>query len=161
MSPDDEGYFCYSCALKIEGRLYALTRSRQRVHFLPSMPEIETRQAECLSYYCGQRCMDGHLPGVMEAERVPVADHPVGIGPVESCAVCKGPVDMTEFHLAYTKTEELHKTGGVQVLGGYEIAVLCNRCAPALRVADSVSAGTNTDVPEPMVAFMPNCPVSV
>jgi hypothetical protein len=148
MDTDDEGFFCYSCEVRITAALHALSRSRQRVHFDTEMPEIETSQAECLSYYCGHPCMGTHLPGVMASERVPVPEHPPGIGPIEACAVCKGPVDMSLFHLAYTKSHELHKSGDIQVLEAYEIAVMCNRCAPALSVDTAVPLSRSDEVSE-------------
>jgi hypothetical protein len=152
MDTEDEGYFCYSCEVRIAAALHALTRSRQRVHFGGVMPELQTSQAECISYYCGPACAQKHLPGVMAAERVPIPEQPPGIGPIEACAVCKGPVDMTLFHLAYTLDQELHKPGGVEVLDAGEIAVVCNRCAPGLSVVTTAQTDRNDEVTVPVSA---------
>lgn len=65
----------------------------------------------------------------MEREEVPIRRP--GIGPVESCAKCGGPVDMSEFHLTYIEDEGIDDGLSVSRTINVEyLAVVCKRCCP-------------------------------
>jgi hypothetical protein len=107
---DDDGpmdFYCMTCNTCFEKPLFDVTRSMERVHFCaaPRLNEIETRHAEGIGVFCSDTCRALGLPALMSTERVPIPGHPPGIGPVEICARCSGPVDMTAFHLTYSKCE--------------------------------------------------------
>ena len=63
-APDDPPLTCYKCEKRMAGGMWCLTRSMQRVHFTPPLPEVEVDDAECLSYYCSHAYMKVHVPAV-------------------------------------------------------------------------------------------------
>lgn len=60
-------------------------------------------------------------------ERTPIS-HP-GIGPVEVCARCQGPVDMTRFHLTYLASAALNEGFSMRSLEIDYLAVVCDQCS--------------------------------
>ena len=82
-----------------------------------------------LECYCSRDCLDARRPVVMAAEKVPT-QWP-GIGPVEACAKCGGPVDMTCFHRTYLESCSKHESDFVlNTLSVEYLAVLCQHCHP-------------------------------
>jgi hypothetical protein len=52
--------------------------------------------------------------------------------PIDLCAKCRAPVDMTEFHLTYVESEEVHENSiAIRTVDMDYLAVLCRRCQPA------------------------------
>lgn len=128
-APDHLPLTCYNCERRMAGGMWSLTRSMQRVHFKPGLPEVEVEDAECLSYYCSHPCMTDDVPGVMRNERVPIPKVSPRIGPVELCAVCQKPIDMATFHRTYTLSDEKEISSRVlQTLWVEDIAVVCDEC---------------------------------
>jgi hypothetical protein len=111
---------------------YDLSRAFERVHYLSplSLDEVEIEDAEGIGVFCSQGCLDAGRAPVMNADGVSIPAVRPGIGPIESCAKCSGPVDMSEWHLTYTDgcLEEVH--GGVKYLDVDYVAVVCRECAP-------------------------------
>jgi len=127
----DYDYECFQCGKVFRRIVWGLSRAFERLEFGEHMNEIEVAGSEAIACYCSRECMELHVPRLMEQERVPIPDNPPGLGIIEKCAICRGPVLMTEFHLAYAKEvdEQVGKLE-MQPLDVLTIAVLCNSCRP-------------------------------
>jgi predicted nucleic-acid-binding Zn-ribbon protein len=122
-------YECFTCSIRFKERVFNIIREWERVHFDTKLPEIEIEDAYGLECYCSQTCLEGRRDEVMEREGVPIRRP--GTGPVESCAKCGGPVDMSEFHLTYIEDEAIDTGMYVSSVINVEyLAVVCNRCRP-------------------------------
>jgi hypothetical protein len=87
------------------------------------------------------------VPEAMRQEQVPIPAIPPGIGPVEQCAMCKGPVDMSDFHLTYDKSHCERTTPlAMRPIDVDCLAVVCKMCRPSQGAAVAV-----VDQPEPAV----------
>lgn len=122
---------CCQCSTMFRRLLWSLDRSFERVEFGGPMPEVEVIGAEGIGNYCSCACMVAHVPKAMEDERVPIPAVPPSLGPVESCALCRGPVDMTRFHLTYGRCQvEQVSSMTMRPLWSDTVAVICNTCRP-------------------------------
>ncbi|TCG02932.1 hypothetical protein BZM27_52185 [Paraburkholderia steynii] len=82
----------------------------------------------------------------MASEGVPIRR--VGTTPIEMCAKCGGPVDMSEFHLAYLEDEsKIEGLFQARTVSLDYLAVICRQCRP-LTLADSRSFVVDTDSDE-------------
>ncbi|MBB5463681.1 hypothetical protein [Paraburkholderia sp. Cpub6] len=126
--PEDE-YECFTCNIRFKGRVFSITREWERVDFTKSLPVIEIADAEGLECYCSRACLEKRRDEVMAKEGVPIR-YP-DIGPVESCAKCAEPVDMTEFHLTYLQDESVDEGTFVsRTIDVDYLAVVCKQCHP-------------------------------
>lgn len=132
-------YQCFQCGSIFTRLLRSLDREFQRVHFDLDPWEVEIRGSEGLTCYCSDECQGMHVPVVMAAEKVPIPVVPPGIGPIESCAVCGGLVDTTQWHQTYsTSLGEQVAPSVVQPLDTADLARVCSKCKPASVAAASV-----------------------
>jgi hypothetical protein len=139
MATEADVFECYNCGRAFYSPVFNLSRESSRTHFDSAIPEIETRDAYVLECYCSASCREARRSLVMNNEGVPVRR--VGIGPVEPCAICGGPVDMTRFHRAYTDTEDVPVSPfSMETLNAEFIAVVCSACDS--RASLPVSAST-------------------
>lgn len=142
---DDESYRCFTCNAVFRGRVFEIAREWERTHFSSTIPEVEIVDAYGLECYCSQTCLDARRDMVMAAEAVPIR-RVDGIGPVNPCANCGGPVDMTEFHLAYAgMCSDMRGAMALTVDVDY-LAVLCKKCHPYGRTYRAC-----TDIEAPVV----------
>lgn len=118
----DDEYQCFNCNRIFRGRVFEVTGEWNRTHFEDELPSVEVEGSVGLECYCSRRCLDARLRLVMAAEGVPIR-HP-GIGPIEKCAKCNGPVDMTRFHLTYLEDCVEYAT----TLELDYLAVVCQHC---------------------------------
>ncbi|WP_233886395.1 hypothetical protein [Paraburkholderia flagellata] len=124
----DDEYECFTCGRIFTTRVFEITREWDRVHYCTILPEVEVEEAYGLECYCSQACLVARRANVMANESVPI--RPAGLEPIETCARCAGPVDMSEFHLAYVESETM-MNGFVGITLDCEyLAVVCNRCLP-------------------------------
>lgn len=139
---DEDSYQCFTCDRIFSGRVFEVGREWNRVHFDYEPPEFEVSEGTGLECYCSQACLDARCPVVMANEDVPIRRP--GIGPVESCARCGGPVDMAEYHRTYLATcTDMVNRVGYTVDADY-LAVLCAKCAPHQTTAGQ--AGREVDL---------------
>jgi hypothetical protein len=109
--------------------VFEVSREWKRVHFGKGLPEVEITDSISIEYYCSDVCLAISRADVMEHAGVPI--RPTGIGPIEACAKCRGPVDMTEFHLTYVEEEYIvDESFGVKPVSTHYLAILCRRCRP-------------------------------
>src|SRR4051812_31938175 len=97
----DYDYECSQCGAMFRKHVWSLDRSFQRVHYETAIPEVEIEDSESLACYCSPGCMELHTPEAMRGQGVPIPAVRPGLDPVEACVLCKGPVDMSDFHLTY------------------------------------------------------------
>lgn len=98
-TPDSDSYECFSCNRIFRGRVFEIAREWNRTHFSDGIPEVEIRDSWVLECFCSQDCLNRCREEVMAREGVPI--HRPDIGPIEPCAKCGRPIDMTQFHLTY------------------------------------------------------------
>ncbi len=123
---------CMNCGKMFTRKWYDLSRTYERVHYKSPtlLDEVEIEDAEGIGTFCSQQCLDVGRAPVMRDEGVPIPSARPGIGPVESCAKCSGPVDMSDWHLTYTDGCLEEDCGGVKTLEVDYLAVVCRECAP-------------------------------
>ena len=123
---------CMTCGTMFERRWFDIGRSFQRVHFRSpgALDEIEVADAEGIGVFCSQDCLDAGRASLMQEQGVPIPSVRPGLGPVEKCAKCAGPVDMSAWHLTYTDGEYEEEKNGVRAIEVDYIAVVCRQCAP-------------------------------
>ncbi|KGR99292.1 hypothetical protein X946_1063 [Burkholderia sp. ABCPW 111] len=124
---DSDAYDCFHCGRLFRTTVFEVIRERDRVYFDTDPPSVEVRESEGLECYCSRMCLDACAPIVMAREGTPIS--PPGIGPVEVCARCKGPVDMTRFHLTYLASCAMYIGFAMQTLETDYLAVVCNHCS--------------------------------
>ena len=128
MTEDDEMEIeCMSCGSMFRGTLYAVDREVKRVAFDASdVPTVHVKESEDIGSLCSVDCRERGRDAVMKAEGVPIRRP--GIGPIESCAKCGRPVDMTNWHRTYLD-HDLRFSGSIgQTLRIDYLAVLCRAC---------------------------------
>ncbi|MGZ8220877.1 MAG: hypothetical protein ACXWT0_04425 [Methylobacter sp.] len=59
--------------------------------------------SENVNHFCSASCSDASVAQILHSLGLKLL--PPGIGPVETCAKCNGPVDMTAPHVAYSLLE--------------------------------------------------------
>ena len=138
--PDD--YECFECKKSFQTIVFSLNRQYERVEFEHSMPIISVEDAEGLTCYCSSVCMRLHFPKAMAEQNTPIPAQRPDLGPIEACAVCKGPVDMTRFHLAFELEKFKDEGWSAQPLWQEYVAVVCSECAP-----QSQSSGAILEAP--------------
>jgi hypothetical protein len=111
--------------------IWSLDRAHERTEFMEPLPEVEIIDSCAVDCFCSRECLDAGLAAAMARQRVPIPASPACIGPVETCAVCRKPVDMTQFHLALgtSQCQEL-ETIGMQPVWYEPLAVVCTTCRP-------------------------------
>ncbi|CAG9219342.1 hypothetical protein BCAR13_410049 [Paraburkholderia caribensis] len=134
--PDDE-YECLTCNRRFNSRVFNISREWERVDFECLIPEVEIEGSYGLECYCSLQCLVARRAEVMAREDVPIRRP--GLEPIEICAKCGGPVDMTDCHLTYVEDETIDQwMFEVQVVSTADLAVVCRQCRPLTR-ADSGS----------------------
>lgn len=138
MTTDWMEFECMHCGQMFTRKWYDLSRAFERVHFLSplSLDEVEIEDAEGIGVFCSQQCLDAGRVPVMRDEGVPIPAVRPGIGPIESCAKCSGPVDMSDWHLTYTDGCLEQENDAVNILDVDYAAVVCRECAPRMLSED-------------------------
>src|SRR4051812_49356698 len=95
-------YSCDQCDRKFRGGFFDIIRNIARVHYKSPVlfDEVEIGASDQLAVFCSKVCMDEGRAEVMAKERVRVPATPPDINPIESCAVCRGPVSMSNWHVS-------------------------------------------------------------
>jgi len=145
---------CMSCGRMFAGTWFEVARSFQRVHFnSPSaLDEIETEQSEGLSECCCTGCHEAVRGAVMQQQQVPIPSVRPDIGPVETCAKCSGPVDMSHWHLTFDENKMEDQGWAAATLEQSCMAVVCKQCAPYGRLQASELSDAAADASLPAEA---------
>ncbi len=131
MTTDWMDFECMYCRKMFTRKWHDLSKAFERVHYLspPSLHEVEIDGAHSIGVFCTQGCLDLGRAALMDTEGVPIPTVRPGIGPVESCAKCSGPVDMSDWHLTYTEGCLIEEPEGKsRILEVDYVAVVCREC---------------------------------
>lgn len=141
---------CMTCGKMFERRWFDIGRSYERVHFRsPGAPdEVEVADAEGIGVFCSQSCLDAGRAGLMKKQGVPIPSIRPGIGPVEQCAKCEGPVDMSAWHLTHTDGEYQEEPGFVRSIDFDYLAVVCRKCSPRFQSSALARDAGDQDSPD-------------
>jgi hypothetical protein len=120
---------CFHCNQTFESPVFETACEWNRVLYSDGLPSLEIEEHHWLEQYCSERCREARLETVMAREAVPIRRP--GLGPIELCAKCRRPVDMSRLHLTYLETKYLiDEHGGFTPVDADYLAVLCRQCAP-------------------------------
>ncbi len=135
----DNFYTCMVCEKQFRNPLFEIARGYERTVFYcgDRMPMVEPIESEGVGTYCSPACLNHDRNRLLERDNVR-ATYP-GIGPIESCSRCGKPVDMTQYHMAWTE-EKLHCEWGrfidvLQPIFVESLAVVCQQCVPVANAA--------------------------
>ena len=125
----DIEFECETCGVMFREMVYEVAKEIDRVHYRESeVEEVEIHGSENLANFCSKQCRSASLVTVMSREGVPIKR--VGVDPIEPCAKCGGPVDMSDYHLTYVEQDiKFLPTSTVPQDVDY-LAVVCRNCAP-------------------------------
>jgi hypothetical protein len=124
---NDMEFECESCGVMFKETLYGIDREQNKVIFCDKgLLEVDIRSSENIANFCSHSCRERGREAVMRKEQVP--ERRVGVEPIEPCAKCGGPVDMSDWHLTYVESDTRF-TGDVgDTLDIDYLVVLCKRC---------------------------------
>ncbi|MFL9964292.1 hypothetical protein PQR02_25150 [Paraburkholderia sediminicola] len=127
---DSSRYECFHCNRLFQTPVFEVAREWGCVRFDTEPPNVEIHGSEGLECYCSRGCLNARVSIVMAREQTPV--RPPGIGPVEVCARCGGPVDMARVHLTYLASGAVKKGLILDMFGVDYLAVVCNQCSKSV-----------------------------
>lgn len=140
---------CMSCGVMFNRTWFEVSRGFERVHFNSpaALDEVETSLSENLSAACSRACHSTTRLAVMREQAVPIPTVRPSIGPVEACARCSGPVDMSDWHLTFGDAKMEEEGWGAETLEFDYLAVVCKKCEPfpraaGVEVVENSSAGS-------------------
>jgi len=125
---------CATCGPKIGFALFDVAREYERMRYSGPTEsddvEIDVSSAASIAIYCSKVCRDQGRPVVMSEMRICPSIQPPSFGPVEVCARCAGPVDMSDWHLAILESDTNTTALPFKPVEVEYIAVICRTCAP-------------------------------
>lgn len=123
---------CRACSKLFNGAWFDISRTVERVHFSGAgeLDEVEIADGEGIAAHCSRFCHTLGREPVMLEEGVPIPSVRPGIGPIETCAQCSGPVDMADWHVTFTEGRMQEQAGAISVLEFEYVAVVCKHCMP-------------------------------
>lgn len=127
-------FHCACCGPKTGYALFDIAREFERMQYQdqPNTPvvEIEVSSAESVAIFCSKICRDRGGPAILAGQRIRVPKTRPALGPIEICARCGYPVDMSDWHLVFLESDT-NATGTPGKPDEVEyIGVLCRNCAP-------------------------------
>lgn len=134
---EDDCFICDVCDTSFCSPLYDISKQFARTIFYeePRPSEIDIIGSKTIVTFCSPGCRDRHRDQLLQQEKIRAAFP--GIGPIEICSRCNGPVVMTSFHLAYVEMDTEHdrarKIFGTEVNYVRVLAVVCQNCEPIPR----------------------------
>jgi hypothetical protein len=127
---DDDEFECYTCGTIFKGTMFAVTCEWERVYYMQETRMVAVEGSLRLECYCSTQCRQARAKEVMNREQVPIPAIRPGLGPIEVCAMCRGPVDMCQFHRTYVEDQiESDGFNSTPIDVNY-LAVLCRACDP-------------------------------
>jgi hypothetical protein len=126
---------CATCGPKVGIALFDVAREYERLRYSGSTEsdevEIDVSSAASIAIYCSKLCRDQGRPLVMAAMHVSLPIHRPSFGPIEVCARCLAPVDMSDWHLTILESDTNTTGLPFKPFEVEYIAVICRTCAPA------------------------------
>jgi len=141
MTTDYMEFECMACSKMFSRLWFDISRSYDRVHYKhPRAPdEVEVSMSEGIGIFCSAACLEASRDRVMRDQGVLIPRVRPGIEPIECCAKCAGPVDMSDWHLTFSEAlleEQAHARVGTHEFE--YLAVVCKRCAPKFGTMRSI-----------------------
>lgn len=128
---------CDHCQSELADRRFYLDRTVEVYSYSGNLTDgihehIQAKVLYCdsIRHYCSAGCAETNTPQTLHSLGLKIL--PPGIGPVETCAKCSGPVIMTSPHVAYvlmdvTKFSNFGLTH-LKVHNGEDMCVVCTKC---------------------------------
>jgi hypothetical protein len=133
---------CFHCRQIFKSPIFETACEWNRVVYSDGLPSVEIEEHQWLEQYCSEGCRNARLDVVMAREDVPIRRP--GLGPIELCAKCRRPVDMSRLHLTYLETRYfIDEHDGLTPVDADYLAVLCQQCAPDGSAGDVEVASEN------------------
>lgn len=131
MRDDIIEFECEWCSSMFRDLLFDISREYGRVHYRSpsSLEQVEVKGSESIANFYSRKCRAQKRLAVMAAQRVPIPAKRPSLGPVESCAKCCGPVDMSGWHLTFVESDMDLVGDSFSPLDVTYLAVVCNKCA--------------------------------
>jgi hypothetical protein len=125
--------------------MYELSACFEKLSFpADTYPVADVGDYLWIEEFCSYDCRATALRSVLAKYDIPVR-YP-GSGPIETCARCGAPVDMTAWHLAVYQVDMLIECEDVlRPTNATLLAVLCRRCCHMQTGAEVVSAFASTE----------------
>jgi hypothetical protein len=127
---EDDEFECYSCGTVFKGIVFGVTFQWERVHYMQNTRMVSAHNSYRWECYCSSECRQARVKQAMQNMAVPIPAIRPGLGPIEVCARCKGPVDMTQLHQAYVEDEVETDGFNSNPIDVRYLAVVCKACAP-------------------------------
>src|SRR5512139_3381180 len=118
---------CIHCRKAFTGKWFDIGRAYERVHYSSpaALDEVEVADAEGIGVFCSSQCLEAGRGTVMLEQGVAIPAVRPGIGPIEECAKCRKPVDMSHWHLTFTDGCLEDEEASATVLEVAYLAVVC------------------------------------
>ena len=141
METDHMDFECMTCGKMFERTWFDISRTRERVRYKSptAVDEVEISFGDGIGVFCSRACLEGGRAAVMQEQGVPIPTDRPDIGPIEACARCSGPVDMSDWHLTFSEGKLEGEGGSVATLEFDYLAVVCKRCSPSQSVGGTVA----------------------
>lgn len=125
---------CTFCGSLVGDALFDVAREYERMRYKDSSDgfevAIDISTSESLAGFCSKLCRHQGGASVMATMRIRVPNQRPAFGPIEVCARCGGPVDMSDWHLVFLESDTNTKWTLVEPDEIEYIAVVCRTCAP-------------------------------
>jgi hypothetical protein len=136
MTASDDYGICDTCMTPLTDRYWSFDRQVEQFvydqpgHTPAECASVTVLRSEPLGFYCGRGCA---FPAalLLLAERG-LRSTECGAGPIETCAKCGGPVDLTKPHVLYQLMDQTETRKpwliSIQPLELESLAYVCPRC---------------------------------
>lgn len=132
MKDDIMEFECECCGNIFRDLLFDISLDYERVDFRSpsSFDEVEVKGSESIANFCSKKCRSEKELAVLAAQHLSITATRPSLGPVESCAKCRGLVDMSDWHLTFLESDIDTSGDSFRPLDINYLAVVCNKCAP-------------------------------
>lgn len=135
-------FHCEMCGKVTYDHMFEVARTTERMHYdtAHGIPEAEVADAGTVAGFCSEACLQRSVQEVLRRRRIELLPEGPGVGPIETCGICRGVVDRSHWHFSYT-TAEMRFSGNCGTASGVvEHAVTCATCEGPLTRASTEGA---------------------
>lgn len=121
---------CDMCGTVTYDHMFEVARTKERMHYdtAHGIPEAEVADADTVAGFCSEACLQSSVQEVLRRRGIALLPEGPGVGPIETCGICRGVVDRSHWHFSYT-TAEMRFSGHCGTASGVvEHAVTCATC---------------------------------
>ena len=126
---NNAAFQCFACGAHFDGKLFDIAREYIRVIYNspPQLHERDVHSADAIGEFCSSECRERGRSAVLARDGVSIPAMRPGIEPIEICARCSGPVDMSDWHVLITESD---LDESFRTLDSKYLAVFCATCEP-------------------------------